>query len=297
MVSNCRACCIGSRGLIFPFVTFTEQFVKKSFFLQIIRRCLGRTEFQCSFIEYRGLKVIYRRYASLFFVVAVDNDDENELSILEFIHSLVETMDKYFESVCELDVSLSICTFLSCVLYFVFTFRLLFIIKTVVWVITVFPYPFIVFWHYFSFPTFYSTFNFFPYSLIFQIMFHIEKAHYIVDEMVANGYIIENNKVQYMGWQASVMFFFFTLLFCDRVWYLQSCTVLCMIEVFLCTLWWWDNVKDIIVGLNLSLWKLLTVSFFFFFTIVIILFWQANILKPLGLMDKVASSEDSIFRR
>ncbi len=72
---------------------------------QIIRRCLSRTEFQCSFIEYRGYKVIYRRYASLFFVVAVDGDEENELSILEFIHSLVETMDKYFESVCELDVS------------------------------------------------------------------------------------------------------------------------------------------------------------------------------------------------
>ena len=26
-------------------------------------------------------------------------------------------------------------------------------------------------------------------------MFHIEKAHYIVDEMVSNGAIIENNKV------------------------------------------------------------------------------------------------------
>lgn len=25
-------------------------------------------------------------------------------------------------------------------------------------------------------------------------MFHIEKAYYIVDEMVANGYIVENNK-------------------------------------------------------------------------------------------------------
>ena len=72
---------------------------------EIIRRCLLRTEFQCSFIEYRGYKVIYRRYASLFFVVAVDGEEENELAILEFIHSLVETMDKYFESVCELDVS------------------------------------------------------------------------------------------------------------------------------------------------------------------------------------------------
>lgn len=88
---------------------------------QIIRRCLSRTEFQCSFIEYRGLKVIYRRYASLFFVVAVDNDDENELAILEFIHSLVETMDKYFESVCELDV----CVFVDeHVLYFRLCFTL-----------------------------------------------------------------------------------------------------------------------------------------------------------------------------
>lgn len=48
-------------------------------------------------------------------------------------------------------------------------------------------------------------------------MFHIEKAHYIVDEMVANGYIVENNKT--------------------------------------------------------------------------------NILKPLGLMDKVSAQEDSIFKR
>ena len=121
---------------------------------EIIRRCLSRTEYQCSFLEYRGLKIIYRRYASLFFVVAVDGDEEvsgivdflhffsfsdfpfnghmlqNELAILEFIHSLVETMDKYFESVCELD-----------------------------------------------------------------IMFHIEKAHYIVNEMVSNGVIVDNNKV------------------------------------------------------------------------------------------------------
>ena len=96
---------------------------------EIIRRCLGRTEFQCSFLEYRGYRIIYRRYASLFFVVAVDGDDVNELAILEFIHSLVETMDKYFDSVCELD-----------------------------------------------------------------IMYHIDKAYYIVDEMVANGYIVENNK-------------------------------------------------------------------------------------------------------
>ena len=49
-------------------------------------------------------QVIYRRYASLFFIVGVEVDEENELGILEFIHALVETLDKYFENVCELDI-------------------------------------------------------------------------------------------------------------------------------------------------------------------------------------------------
>ncbi len=66
---------------------------------EIIRKCLSRTEAQCSFMEYRGMKIIYRRYASLFFIVGVEADDENELGILEFIHAFVETLDKYFENV------------------------------------------------------------------------------------------------------------------------------------------------------------------------------------------------------
>ena len=48
---------------------------------------------------------------------------------MEFIHNLVETLDKYFSNVCELD-----------------------------------------------------------------IMFNIEKAHFIIDEMIMNGQIIETNK-------------------------------------------------------------------------------------------------------
>jgi len=96
---------------------------------EIIRKCLARNESQCSFMEYHGYKVIYRRYASLFFIVGVDQEEENELAILEFIHSLVETLDKYFENVCELD-----------------------------------------------------------------IMFNLEKAHFILDEMVMNGTIVETNK-------------------------------------------------------------------------------------------------------
>ena len=85
----------------FEWISMTERTALES---EIIRRCLTRTEFQCSFVEYRGYKIVYRRYASLFFVVGVDGDEENELGILEFIHCLVETMDKYFDSVCELDI-------------------------------------------------------------------------------------------------------------------------------------------------------------------------------------------------
>ena len=66
---------------------------------EVIRKCLSRTDMQCSFYEYRGYKVVYRRYASLFFIVGVEGDDENELAILEFIHALVETLDRYFENV------------------------------------------------------------------------------------------------------------------------------------------------------------------------------------------------------
>mmetsp|Transcript_11217 Transcript_11217/g.14148 ORF Transcript_11217/g.14148 Transcript_11217/m.14148 type:complete len:203 (-) Transcript_11217:165-773(-) len=147
---------------------------------EIIRKCLSRSELQCSFLEYRGYKVIYRRYASLFFIVGTQADvditnkimksslsanggsgngssnnlsgmngggaggtstsgvnlsslvaenKENELGLLEFIHNLVETMDKWAGSICELD-----------------------------------------------------------------IMYQLEEVHFILDEMVMNGYIVETCK-------------------------------------------------------------------------------------------------------
>lgn len=72
---------------------------------EITRKCLARSDDQCPFMEFKNFKVVYRRYASLLFIVGVDSD-ENELSILEFIHNFVETLDRYFSNVCELDVSL-----------------------------------------------------------------------------------------------------------------------------------------------------------------------------------------------
>ncbi len=51
-------------------------------------------------MEQGEYKVVYRRYASLYIIIGVDNDeDENELSLLEFIHNIVETLDRYFEDV------------------------------------------------------------------------------------------------------------------------------------------------------------------------------------------------------
>lgn len=48
-------------------------------------------------------KVVYRRYASLFFIAGCDATD-NELITLEIVHRYVEQMDKYYGNVCELDI-------------------------------------------------------------------------------------------------------------------------------------------------------------------------------------------------
>ncbi|KAL4348254.1 hypothetical protein GQ457_17G004370 [Hibiscus cannabinus] len=61
----------------------------------------------CNFVEWRGLKVVYKRYASLYFCMCIDPDG-NELEILEIIHHYVEVLDRYFGSVIEL-TSLIIC--------------------------------------------------------------------------------------------------------------------------------------------------------------------------------------------
>lgn len=64
---------------------------------------LTRKPKMSNFLEYRDSKVVYRRYASLFFVAGIDAED-NELLALEILHRYVEQMDKYFGNVCELDI-------------------------------------------------------------------------------------------------------------------------------------------------------------------------------------------------
>ena len=54
-------------------------------------------------------KVVYRRYASLFFVMGIGQSD-NELVALEIIHRYVELLDKYFGNVgpCFLNLEVAI---------------------------------------------------------------------------------------------------------------------------------------------------------------------------------------------
>ncbi|KAF2070616.1 hypothetical protein CYY_008073 [Polysphondylium violaceum] len=108
-----------------------QQQIIRDLFLLVSKRADGA----CNFLEVgpndnifdKDTKVIYRHYATLFFVFCVDSA-ESELSIIDLIQTFVESLDKCFENVCELD-----------------------------------------------------------------LIFHIDKVHYILDEMVMGGLVIENN--------------------------------------------------------------------------------------------------------
>jgi AP-3 complex subunit sigma len=57
----------------------------------------------CNFIEYNDYKLVYRHYATLYFVVMIDST-ESEYDIYEVIHLFVQCLDQSFENVCELDL-------------------------------------------------------------------------------------------------------------------------------------------------------------------------------------------------
>ena len=70
---------------------------------EVGQQVLYRNPRMCNFIEWKDKKLIYRRYASLYFCLCVSKD-ENELLMLEVIHRYCVVMDLYFGSVCELDI-------------------------------------------------------------------------------------------------------------------------------------------------------------------------------------------------
>lgn len=90
--------------------------VKKKITRELITTILARKPKMCSFLEWKELKIVYKRYiienvyipniissfifryASLYFCCAIEQND-NELLTLEIIHRYVELLDKYFGSV------------------------------------------------------------------------------------------------------------------------------------------------------------------------------------------------------
>ncbi|KAI3753272.1 hypothetical protein L2E82_25320 [Cichorium intybus] len=48
-------------------------------------------------------RLVYKTFATLYFIVIFD-DSENELAILDLMQVFVETLDKCFSNVCELDI-------------------------------------------------------------------------------------------------------------------------------------------------------------------------------------------------
>lgn len=76
---------------------------KKKVIRDLVSNVLARKPKMSSFLEYKDLKIVYKRYASLYFMTAVESED-NQLITLEIIHRYVEVLDKYFGSVCELDI-------------------------------------------------------------------------------------------------------------------------------------------------------------------------------------------------
>lgn len=80
---------------------------------QIVRELFStltvRSEASSSFVDASawfgvpGARIIYRQYATLYFCIAIDSS-ESELGILDLIQVLVETLDRHFKNVCELDI-------------------------------------------------------------------------------------------------------------------------------------------------------------------------------------------------
>ena len=73
----------------------------------IVQRPRGWT----NFVDFHDDKIIYRRYAGLYFALCVDRG-ANELATLELIHLFVESLDSYFGAVCELDL---VFNFFNCI--------------------------------------------------------------------------------------------------------------------------------------------------------------------------------------
>ncbi|KAI7906615.1 AP complex, mu/sigma subunit [Cokeromyces recurvatus] len=80
---------------------------RPTFELEIARQCITRKSNTTLFFRTKEYKIVYRVYASLYFIIGCDFED-NEFSLLELIQTFVECLDQYFEKVTELDLVFNI---------------------------------------------------------------------------------------------------------------------------------------------------------------------------------------------
>jgi AP-4 complex subunit sigma-1 len=74
---------------------------------EVTRKCLSRGENLCTFVDHRDMRLVYRYYASLCVIIGADQT-ENEMSVYEFIHLIMETLDQYFNKVTETHIVFNI---------------------------------------------------------------------------------------------------------------------------------------------------------------------------------------------
>eukprot|EP00619_Florenciella_sp_RCC1007_P004883 CAMPEP_0205923824 /NCGR_PEP_ID=MMETSP1325-20131115/16625_1 /ASSEMBLY_ACC=CAM_ASM_000708 /TAXON_ID=236786 /ORGANISM="Florenciella sp., Strain RCC1007" /LENGTH=197 /DNA_ID=CAMNT_0053292095 /DNA_START=50 /DNA_END=642 /DNA_ORIENTATION=+ len=90
------------------FYTDVDEDQQQSIVRRIFQQVAQRPDSFCNYLEgsipeFESCKLIYRHYATLYFVFCVDTQ-ESDLGILDLIQVFVEALDKCFENVCELDL-------------------------------------------------------------------------------------------------------------------------------------------------------------------------------------------------
>ena len=99
----------GKPRLVKFYQSVTSEEKQQHVIRRIFQQVSQRPDSFCNYLEGSipewgdNIKLIYRHYATLYFVFAVDQQ-ESDLGILDLIQVFVEALDKCFENVCELDL-------------------------------------------------------------------------------------------------------------------------------------------------------------------------------------------------